>query len=190
MMHFKSPLEWPAEAPKADDYAGRVTLYHMTHGRCVCDFEYIEKRARRLLYYWGSPPGQLGGSQYKGSPESPYYTELFAHEMGHVLHVPYPLKELRVEGVEALIERFTKTHSTEENNLNELQASAATTLVLEMLGMPYDLFGLLTSTARNLGGRLYVVRDIYPEVLEQRRTTLTQQVARQIACMLAKMKNG
>lgn len=188
-MDFRSPLVWPDALPKADDYPALRKLFVFTHGRIACDMEYAEKRARRLLYYYGSPPGQLQGSQHKHE-QSPYYTELFAHEMGHALHADLTLKEIRWGRLSDMIDLFTEKHTEWECNQNELQASASATLVLEYLGMPYDLYHLIISTARNLRGKMYVASEAYEMLLPLREDKKVQEVARQTAHLIVKIKNG
>lgn len=190
-MDFKSPLVWPDALPGPDDYVGRRALYQLTHGRIISglDMDWVERRARRLLYYYGSPPGQLQGSQYKNS-QSPYYTELFAHELSHALHAPCTLKEIRDGRLEDMIDLYVINHTREENNNNELETSASTTLVLEYLGLPYDLYHLAVSTARNLRGHLYLANEAYDMLRPMREQQNVKDIARQIAQMLVKMKNG
>lgn len=190
-MDFRWPLEWPDAPPHTDDYEGRRAFNHITHGRSIgLDLDKLERRAKGLLYYWGSPPGSLGGSQYRSVPRSPYYIELFAHEMGHVLHVPYSLAEVRRFGMNHLIDHHSRSVVQREADINEAQASAATTLVLEFLGLSYDLWALTLSTTRNMRGRLYMMSEGYAAMRVHRMKAQTWEVARQIARHLLKMKNG
>lgn len=189
-MVFRSPVVWPEVLPETHDYAGETALHRMTHGRILdgLNMEAVERRARRLLYYYGSPPGYLFGSQVKGRSDSPYYTELFAHEMGHALHAPHTLKEIRDGRMVELINSFVRRHDIPDGDTNELQATASTTLVLEYLGLPYLMRSLLFSTTRNLRGLVWKSQEVWPVLLQYREAEEVQEVARQIAHLLLKMK--
>ena len=185
-MDLLSPLALPEALPSYDDTAGRIALARLTHGRLPAhlDFDVLEKRARRLLYTLGGVCSELRGSQY--GRDNCYYVELVAHEYAHCLF-------LGLRGVRPLaaeLDNIFRTLSVEVGNENELRTAAATMLVMEMLGMPYDPLLLVTSTMSNLRRHLYRASEVYSWLLERRKLPEVVDVARQIAARLLKMKYG
>jgi len=142
----------------------------------------LELRSKRLLKYLRC--GKLQGSQTAGS-DYPYYTEMISHELAHasLLGVPWETKYLAT-----VISVKTKKLGTVVSNTQEHQAAAVTMLVLEYLGLHYDVFKLILSTSQNLRREYITARVVYLAVKMWRGDQMVQRIARQIACRLLKMK--
>lgn len=188
-MRFASSLMWPTKLPELNDYAGWSALDRMTHGREVEGVELVdvELRARRQLYRFRLPPGGLQGSQFKGTWRYPYYVELFAHEMGHLLHLGFKLPDIK-DGTKMLLSALDEL-TRDEGDENEVEAAATATLVIESMGLPYTLQYLLSSTVTNLRNRP-TRTETFEMIKEQRMHPKTRQIARQITHHLLKMKHA
>jgi hypothetical protein len=185
-MDFNSALALPSPLPHVDDYVGRKNLEQLTHGRILqgLDMDEVEHRARRLLSRLKCK--QLKGSQPKFCAHYPYYTEMVAHELAHARLLDIPWSTRRLDSV---IYNQMRPMDKELSNTNEYQSAAITMLVLEYLGFPYDVHGLALSTAQNIRGEsLALARAIYPRICKWRDDPKMQEVARQIAFHLLKMK--
>lgn len=192
-MRFRPPLVWPDEAPDVNDYEGWHAIDLMTHGHGLDGVQpdVVERRARRLLYQFGLPPGDLQGSQLRARWRHPYYVELFAHEMGHLLHLGLKLSDIEGRGAQRLTKAFTYL-TKNEGDANEIEASATATLVIEQLGFPYTLQYLLSSTTTNLRSLDMFFRPrklVFQAMKLQRERPKTQQIARQLINILLKIKH-
>lgn len=183
-MDFNSALVLPSSLPHVDDTAGREALDQFTHGRLLpgLRLEAMEQRSRRLLNRLRC--AGLQGSQLRGS-SCAYYTELVTHELAHAILLGLPLNTTKMTDV---IARRTNRLQSSIANTQEMQACAITMLVLEYLGLPYDIFRVILSTSQNLRGQYITAVNLYPYIVAERDQPAAQRTARQIACRLLKMK--
>jgi hypothetical protein len=154
----------------------------------------VEARARRLMRYLGGGLSTIRGSQAKHAGY-PYYTEVLAHELGHMVLYgadgPRCLEDTHMARVFDMHKDPNKQDLAERhavNNRNEIETSAATTLVLEWLGLTYELWPLLSSTTHNLRGRIFMLKEVYPLVREARQQEHVQAAALKIVARLLKVQ--
>ncbi len=182
MTQLQPEVVLPDVIPEFPSAELRRELEERTLGRVpVREPDVLRRRAKYLLRKLGGKFKGLEGSQTYGLCD---HVEIVTHEYAHCLHYGLPgPTPLKVD-----LDCAICCRSKEENNENELRTSASTMLVLEYLGLPYDPYSLVWSTYRNMRGVYFKLGEVWRMVVELRQDTKVIEVARQIACVMAKMK--
>jgi len=187
-------LHWGEEFPRVDDYDGREAL-RRTQMVPVVPLAVVETRAHRLMRYMGGELSSIQGSQMKGAG-LPYRTEIFVHEWAHMLlldkgdapecledqYMRMAIAALRVPDV------WDVRGSARAQNENEVETTAVTSLVLELLGLDYDRWSLVSSASLNLRGKVWTCQEVYPQVRAARERENVNKVAMKIVARLLKVR--